>query len=109
MRSSRVSWPTILQLDLLAAAIGQVADNPRESREKLVDGDHPQVERRIPNLPADTLQGLEGEDPRLDPGNSRRPIKLSDTTASSPAKTDQIVKLRGVDPDPGMHAGKYRG
>ena len=59
------------QLDLLAGAVGQVADHPREPREELVDRDHPQVERRVADLPADPLERLERVHPGLDARESR--------------------------------------
>ena len=59
------------QLDLLARAVGQVADHAGEPREELIDRDHPQVERRVPDLPADPLERLERVHPGCDARRSR--------------------------------------
>ncbi len=90
------------QLDLLARAVGQVADHPRESREELVDRNHPQVERRVPDLPADALEGLKGMNPGLDAANlaqAHQVVRHHDQLAGQP---HQIIKLRGVDPNSGV-------
>ncbi len=64
------------QLDLFARAVGQVSDHPREPGKQLVDRNHPQVESRIPDLPADSLQRLERMHPRFHAGQLPQPHQV---------------------------------
>ena len=96
------------QLDLLAGSVGQVADDPREPREKLVDRDHPQVEGRIPDLPADALECLECVNPGFDPGNLAQAHQIVGHHDQLAGQPHQIVELRGVDPNPGVQPRQRR-
>ena len=92
------------QLDLLARAVGQVADDPGEPREQLVDRDHPQVERRVADLPADPLERLEGVQPGLDAVDLAQAHEVVGEDGQLAGQADQVVELGGVDPDAGVGA-----
>ncbi len=90
------------QLDLLAGPVGQVADDPGEPREQLVDRDHPQVERRVADLAADALERLERVEPELGALDVAEAHQVVREHGQLAREADQVVELGGVDPDAGV-------
>lgn len=93
------------QLDLLARAVSQVANHAGEPREELIDGHHAQVERRVPDLPADPLEGFKGVQPGNEPGDFAQALEVVGKHSQLAGQADQVVELQGIDPDTGVRPG----